>query len=319
MLMKQKVAVIGALNAIGRGILDCLAARGFLPEDIFALDSSQNTGVQIPYQDYHIRVENLETFDFSQTKVVFLCTLSILEEYPERILGYGQYLIDCVGILGEGICLIPALQSRGIKRYRVIENPTSMTVVLAQVLKPVQKEFGIRSVLVTALLSAGEFGQDSVQALVNQTRSLYTREPLVDGPFKKTQAFNLVPEIYPTLSRRTGEQLKGMLHLPIQIATCLTPIFQGQCYFLTITTKEKCTCADLEQVFEGHPVCRIITGMDPYLTLSTQDTACNDEICLTLFRQIPHLPNTCGFWIVCDNIRLGSALNAVRIAEHILS
>ena len=317
--MKRKLAIIGALSAIGRAILDCLAAHGFSSSEIYAVDSCQNVGTLLPFRERLIQTVAMETFDYTSVDLFFLCTPTILAEYRERMLNHGQYLIDCIGIMEEGPCVIPTLNIRALKGKRLISNPTGMTVTLAQILNPIHKAFHIQWACATALLPAGEFGPEAVQALVDQTRSLYTREDYSDGPFQKIQAFNLIPEIHPGLQYRTTKQLKNILHIPVHIATCLAPIFQGECYSLSLTTRHKCLLSEIEALFQYDNSCRIVQNITPYTTISTLDTACSDSIFLSHLDIIPYQTNTFHLWIVCDSLRTGAAQNAVYIAEYILS
>lgn len=317
--MKKKIAVIGAFTTIGQAVLDNLAEQNFAPKDIYVLDSDIKTVIKVPYGDTMIPIYPIETFPFEKVSVVFLCAPALLQELKEDILRYGAYLIDCAGILENGICIVPSFNLKKLKTSREIINPTALTVSLAQVLEPLHKKFKIQNVDATALLSADEFGKPAVTSLVNQTRSLYTREPPEDGPFKKIQAFNLIPEVFPPLNRRTVMQLKSLLHFPITIHSCLTPIFQGECYSLTVSLFQKCTLAQFKKAFYKNEVCRIIDDLNPYLTMTTQDTAHSDFIYLTHIKTIAHLPNTFHLWVVCDSVRTGSAANAVQIAKHLLS
>lgn len=318
--MKQKVAVIGALTALGRAVLDGLSEQGFATGDIYALDNRHNDGIQIPFQSSFLEVEKLDIFDFSQVQLAFLCTPSILSEYIDKVIGSGAYLIDCVGLYAEDhTCIIPSLNLENCRHHRVILNPTSLTVTLAQVLSPIQKIFPVRSASATVLLSAGEFGGPAVQALVDQARSLYTREQPVQGPFRKMQAFNLIPEVYPLLVRQTTRQIKSLLYFPTTIATCLTPIFQGECYSLTLTTRGKCSVEQLEGVFLKSDVCRIVVGGQSDSNITPQDIAYTDYIYLTHLSVVPYQANTYHLWVICDSLRHGAVANAVRIAEHLLS
>ena len=83
--MKRKLAIIGALSAIGRAILDCLAAHGFSSSEIYAVDSCQNVGTVLPFRERLIQTVAMETFDYTSVDLFFLCTPTILAEYRERM------------------------------------------------------------------------------------------------------------------------------------------------------------------------------------------------------------------------------------------
>lgn len=318
---KQSVAVIGALTHIGQAVLACLSDRDFPAARVYALDAHQNAGTMIPYCDGFLTVEALDDFNFADVELVFLCVSSILAEYKEEAAHHGCWIIDCAGLLTHAPVIIPSLNIRQAEQApnRQIANPTGMTVTLAQILSPIHRSFHIDYATVTALLSASEFGLESAQALIDQTRCLYTRQEPPLGPFRKIQAFNLIPEADPCLPRRSMKQMEQLLSFPTFIAGCLTPILLGECYAVTLTTRRPCSPKRLRRLFDKHPCCHVLAGEMDYITITTQDVETEDRIFIEHPTTDAASPHVLHFWVVSDSIRTGAALNAVKIAEHLLS
>ncbi len=320
-MSNPSVAVIGSLTHIGQAVLACLSERGFPTSHVYALDAHHNAGTLIPYCNTFLTVEALDDFDFSTTDLVFLCVASILSEYKEEATRHGCWLIDCTGLLSQAPVIIPNLNIRQADKApnRQIANPTSTTVTLAQILSPIHRSFHIENASVTALLSASEFGIDSAQALIDQTRCLYTRQEPPIGPFRKIQAFNLIPEADPRLTRRSMQQLSALLSFPIFVTGCLTPILLGECYAVTLTTKRPCSPKRLRHLFNKQPCCHVLEKTMDYITITTQDVETEDRIFIEHPTSDITTPHILHFWVVSDSIRTGAALNAVKIAEHLLS
>mgnify|MGYP004650291407 FL=1 len=320
-MTEKKVAVIGALSTIGRAVLDSFAVRGFNADDIVALDVCPATEAQVPYGAGTLPLQGLDYLEHGMVQVTCLCLHSLLSEYSDRILRHSCHVIDCTGVLNDGMCVVADLNMDDYLKHptHLISNPTSLTVTLSQVLAPLQDTFGIRSAEATALLSAGEFGGPTVDALANQTRSFYTHEPIGEGPFGKVQAFNLVPEMCPSLSHQTTEQIRSILGLSLMVSACLTPIFQGECYLLTVQTERKCTPAKLRKALPEQSMCRVPEKMAPALTITTLDAIAGGYIYLTHFAPVPGHEHTFRCWVLCDSFRTGSALNAVLVSENLLS
>ena len=316
--MKRKIAVIGSLTIMGRALLDSLSDRGWPLDSVYAIDSRSNLGVKIPYGFDFITIQDLDSFDFSKVSLIFLCTPALLSVYKDRAINSGAFIIDCVGILEGTSCVIPPFRRLSFKN-RLFLNPTTLTIPLVHVLKPIHARFKIVRATVTALLSASVFGNPAIQLLMDQTRCLYTREEPYQGLFPKIQAFNLIPEISPILTRQTTDQVKSFLHFPIQIATCLTPVFQGDAFSLSFTTHKECGLDDLKNLFQKNRYCRWISSISPDLTLSTQEAVCGDSIYLTHALAVASCPRTYHFWAICDSVRRGAIQNAIQIAENLLS
>jgi aspartate-semialdehyde dehydrogenase len=223
-MKKKQVVILGVFSPIGQALISCLAEQGFESEQVQLLDAEANTDMIMPYGNDMLVVQDLTTFDFKYCAIVFLCTPAILSTHLDVILEKIPYLIDCTGIIGTEPCIIPSLNLKALKKQEtnIITNPTSLSITLAQVLSPIHQKFSVQYAQDTAMISVSEFGTDATNALIEQTRSLYTREAPTKGPFQKIQAFNLIPEPYPMLSRQTTAQLKILLHflcflLPFQI------------------------------------------------------------------------------------------------------
>ena len=63
--MGYRVAVVGATGAVGREILKTLAEREFPVDEIVALASPRSAGREVSFGDQVLKVQNLETFDFT--------------------------------------------------------------------------------------------------------------------------------------------------------------------------------------------------------------------------------------------------------------
>jgi len=314
--MKGKVAVIGALTNFGRSLLDYLADNGWPITDVFALDRIEPKSVQIPYHHDFLDVLSMDTFDFHRVRICFLCLSAFLSDDREAILKSGAYLIDCVGILENASCIIASLNIKKSRKSRLILNPTALTIALTKILSPIHNYMPITDAQATVLLSAGLFGLSAVQDLVNQSRCLYTREEPEIHLFSKIQAFNLIPEISPALNRKTADQIKSLLHFPIVVSSCLTPVFQGECYSLTFTTKSKTSLKEIRKVLEQS--CQFDDSFAPDLGLSTQDILFANSLYVSRLSTVPFRPNTFHLWILCDSLRTGSIPNAVQIAQYLL-
>lgn len=312
------MALIGALTYMGRAILDCLADRGFSSDCVSVFDFQKNIDMQIPFGCDLIRVQPWDNIEV--TDVIFLCEPSLLADYKNELLNQSEYLIDCTGLMSEAVPVIAHLNMKDIlnKGMHAVANPTCLTILLAEVLTGIQKKMHIQSLDITGLLSASEFGTDAVECLMNQSRSLYTRENLTEGHFPKTQAFNLIPEVAPILAYKTVNQVKTLLKCPVTVSTCLTPIFQGQACSVTLILDDKCSLSQLEGLFKNNHI-KLVTELNPYITVTTQDVVYQNTVYVTHLRRIPYLNSAFHFWAVCDGLYSASALNAVQIAEYLLS
>ena len=261
-------------------------------------------------------VLSLDSFNFHQVHLCFLCQSALLSADRESILQSGAYLIDCVGILDGAPCLIASLNPKSRPKEHLITNPTAATIALAHVLAPIHKAFQIINAEATLLLSANLFGAPAIQDLLIQSRCLFTRTEPEGHFFPKIQAFNLIPDISPALNRKTADQIKSLLGFPISVSSCLTPVFQGEAYSLTFTTDKKASLSRIREICANS--CCVDNAFAPDLGLTTQDILLGDSICVSRLSAVPFRPSTYHLWLLCDSLRMGAIPNAVQVAEYLL-
>ena len=317
--MKGRVAVIGAVSTRGQMILKALADYHLPPKTIMALDYGKYVGNQIPYGVGTIPVQDMMTVDFQRSRVVLLCLSGVLRAYVDDIVRAGSIVIDCVGVVGEALCLLADKDRPIIPRGRIIVNPTDMTIALARVLRPIHQSFLVQSVEVTALLSAGIFGESAKQALSIQSREPSRRQSQIGGPFHLWQAYNLIPEMDPYPARQTIEQMKELFHFPLRVYTCLTPVFRGEAYSLNITTRKAWGPNQLKQVLDRSEGCRLYSDSLSDLPPTTADCVGSDTVLISQPQVVPFQEKTCHLWAICDSEACGSAIHAARLTRYLLS
>ena len=317
--MKGRVAVIGAVGTRGQMILKALADYHLPPESIVTLDYGKYVGNQIPYGVATVSVQDMMSADFQGIRVVLLCLSGVLRAYVDDIIRAGAIVIDCIGIVAEAPCVLADTDRPIIPRGRMMVNPTDMTIALARVLKPIQQSFAVRSVEVTALLSAGIFGESAKRALQIQSHKPSRVQAEIGGPFRLWQAYNLIPEIDPYLARQTIGQMKELFHFFVSVCTCLTPVFRGEAYSLNITTRKAWTPNQLEQVLNRSEGCRLYPDSLSDFPPTTADCMGCDTVLITRPQIIPFRDKTCHLWAVCDAGACGSAVHAARLTRYLLS
>ena len=317
--MKYLIAVVGAATGQGQRILQALADQGVPSERVMALDYGKYENMQVPYGRRNIRIRNMMTADLGRIRVVLLCLSSVLTAYVEDIIRAGAVVIDCTGIVAKGPCALITRNQVFIPSRNPILNPTDLTVALARVLGPIHQAFPVRSAEITALLSAGIFGEAARQALQIQSQYIRKTDGEIGGPFRLKQAFNLIVEADPYLARQTTEQIKGLFGFSAVVYTCLTPVFFGEAYAVTVTTREMCSADQMRQVLAGAEGCRLLSDEPAEFPPTGEDCADSDLVLLSRLRAVPFRDRTWHLWALCNSKRCGSADQAARLALYLLS
>jgi aspartate-semialdehyde dehydrogenase len=208
------------------------------------------------------------------------------------------------------------------------------------VFKALDDAFGLERVIVSTYQSVSGAGKEGMDELIDTTRSVFkmmgeaeadSRSEAVPTEFKvfaRPIAFNLVAQIdqfieggledgYTKEETKVIHESRKILHKPDLKVTCTAirvPVMVGHSESATLEFKKPVSPEAAMFVLEQTPDVVVarkpqdfptpveVTGQDPvYVGRIRRDTS-NPEYGLNL-------------WIVADNLRIGAALNAVRLAE----
>jgi aspartate-semialdehyde dehydrogenase len=218
----------------------------------------------------------------------------------------------------------------------IVANPNCTTMVAMPVLKPLDLEAGLQSMVVTTYQSVSGGGlagtaelDEQVRKVADQAAALAHDGRAVDFPppslFPKTIAFNVIPQAGSFVddgSSETDEEQKlrnesrKILDLPdlLVSVTCVrVPVFAGHSMAINATFERPLGPERARQVLgsaEGVELADVPTPLD---------VTGGDVTQVGRFRVDPTVPDGRGLalFLSGDNLRKGAALNAVQIAEAI--
>ena len=91
----NKLAVVGATGNVGREMLNILSERDFPCEEVIALASERSEGDAVPFGNKELIVQNLSSYDFSETSIaLFSAGGQISEVYGPIAAEQGCIVID---------------------------------------------------------------------------------------------------------------------------------------------------------------------------------------------------------------------------------
>ena len=87
---KFDVAIVGATGVVGEALLEILAERDFPVGNVHALASARSAGKRVSFGKQSLKVEDLDTFDFSKVQIgLFSAGASISEVYAPKAAAAG--------------------------------------------------------------------------------------------------------------------------------------------------------------------------------------------------------------------------------------
>ena len=196
------VAILGATGAVGEALVEILEERQFPVSGLHLLASERSAGKRIQFKGKHLKVENVEEFDFARADIgLFSAGGSVSARYAPRAAEAGCVVIDNTSEFRyeEDIPLIvPEVNAHRLGDYKnrnIIANPNCSTIQMMLALKPIHDEAEIQRVNVATYQAVSGAGAGGVRELAAQTANLLNTKPIESKVMPVQIAFNAIPHI----------------------------------------------------------------------------------------------------------------------------
>jgi aspartate-semialdehyde dehydrogenase len=331
----MKVAIVGTSGAVGQELLRVLDERNFPVDELFLFGSSRSAGTAYTFKGHSITVKELQhNDDFKGIDLAFVSAGGGTSlEFAETITKHGTIMIDnssAFRMCDDVPLVVPEVNPEdALKRPRgIIANPNCTTIQLVVALQAIENISHIKRVHVATYQAASGAGASAMAELVHQYEQIAKKEEPTVSKFAYQLAYNLIPHVDVfTENGYTKEELKmynetrKIMHSDIEVsATCVrVPILRAHSESVWVETESPVSVEEARQAFsEGngvvlvdnpsqkeYPMPLFIAGKDPvYVGRIRKDLTCENGL---------------SFWSVSDQILKGAALNAVQIAEYLLT
>jgi len=334
--MGYRVAVVGGTGNVGREMLQTLAAREFPVDDVVVLASPRSVGMEVSFgEDRILKVERLDQHNFKGIDIVLSSPgAKVSAEFAPRATAAGAIVIDNTSFFRmdpDVPLVVPEVNAEAIAGYRrkgIIANPNCSTIQMVVALKPLHDIAQIRRVVVATYQSVSGAGKDAMDELFNQTRGIYMNQPVEKSRFPKQIAFNCIPHIDVFMEDgQTKEEWKMMVETKkildprIKVsATCVrVPVFISHSEAINIEFERPITVAEAREALQSAPGVSVVDHRANEGYVTPVEVAGEDNVYVSRIREDPTLENGLSLWVVGDNLRKGAALNAVQIAERLVS
>lgn len=323
------IAVIGATGTVGETLVQLLEERGFPVSTLHLLAGNASAGQAMAFRGKNLRVRELTDFDFAQVQLAFFAAgEEVARQYGARAHAAGCSVIDLSGGLEQALPVVPEANAEalaGASAPYLLASPAPAATALAAVLAPLRSVLGLRRITLTAALAVSSLGRAGVSELARQTTELLNMRPLEPQLFDRQIAFNLLARIgeeeggHAHLERRIAAELKQVLAvdgLKVAVTCCVAPVFFGDSLVVSVQTDEPVDLVAVAQRLERQPGIELVESGD-YPTV-VGDAVGQDELYVGRLRAGLDDPAELNLWIASDNVRKGSALNAVQIGELLI-
>ncbi|WP_434658576.1 aspartate-semialdehyde dehydrogenase [Sulfurimonas sp. NW9] len=334
-MKKYNVAVVGANGAVGEEILRVLEEIDFPLKKLVPLASARSVGKQVEFNKESFDIIELTHDVFEKEEVdiaLFSAGGSVSAEFAPSAVAAGAVVIDNTSHfrMDPNVPLVvPEVNPQDIAQWKetgIIANPNCSTIQMVQALKPLDEAYDLVRVDVDTYQATSGAGKSAMEELVSQMQAFFAfkLDEAEHKAFNHQIALNVIPQIDVfTDNGYTKEEMKmvnettKIMHKEIALsATCVrVPTLRGHAESITMTFDSKINANEARKILKKAP--NIVVLDNPDEALYPMPAACIDknETFVGRIRNDLFSNNMLHMFVVADNLRVGAATNAVRIAQ----
>jgi len=340
----MRIGVVGATGQVGSVMRRLLDERAFPVDEIRYFASSRSAGTTLPWKGREVVVEDAETADPSGLDIaLFSVGAAASKALAPKFAAAGAIVIDNSSAwrMDPDVPLIVSEVNGALARTApkgIVANPNCTTMAAMPVLKPLHDAFSLRRLVISTYQAVSGTGPSGVDALDKQARQVVDRAhelvhagDAVEFPdsdcYVGPIAFNVLPLAGSLLDDGSGEtneerklrdetrKILDIPGLPVSGTCVRVPVFTGHSLSINAEFERPVPVAEATEVLRAAPGV-VVTDVPTPL-----DAAGRDPSYVGRLRRDPGVDGDRGLvlFVSNDNLRKGAALNAVQIAELLVS
>ena len=336
------VAIVGATGLVGRLLLDVLAERRFPIGELRLFASACSVSHWVEWEGRELVIEDVATAELAGVDIaLFAAGAAASRLHAPRFVAAGATVIDNSSAwrMDPDVALVvPEVNGEALDGARsgIISNPNCTTLLAMGILKALHDEAGLTRLVISTYQAVSGGGLEALDELDEQLAAAagMGRVLTFDGGaldlgshecFVAPIAHNVIPFAGVLSSDGTGEtveeaklrdETRKILGLPdlAVSGTCVrVPVYTGHSLSINAEFARAISPARAEALAAAVPGVAVADVPTPLAV------AGGDITLVGRIRADAGVPHGLALFISGDNLRKGSALNAVQIAEALLA
>jgi aspartate-semialdehyde dehydrogenase len=198
--VSYRVGVLGATGAVGSTILQVLAEREFPVSELVPLASNRSAGRRVKFGSEQVVVIEVSDESIQGLDIVLSSAGgSVSAEWAPKIVEAGAVVVDNTSFwrMHPDVPLVVSeVNPDAVDDHSgLIANPNCTTMQMMVALAPIQREIGIKRLVVSTYQSVSGTGQKAIDELYAQTRAVLDGETPEAHVYPHPIAFNVVPQV----------------------------------------------------------------------------------------------------------------------------
>ena len=333
-MRKPNIAILGATGVVGREITKIVDELNIEFNEIKFLSSARSAGTKLEFKGKSYTVEEAKPESFDGVNIVLASAgASTSKIFAPEIVKRGGVSVDNSSALrmDEDVPLVIAyVNDEDLRKHKgIIANPNCSTSQLMLILKPLIDKNPMKRLIVSTYQAVSGAGLAAINELTANTKARLEGRDFENKCFKKPIAFNVIPQIdvfcengYTKEEMKVVNETKKILHLPddlpISCTAARVPVYNGHSEAVDIEFENEITPDAVREILKNSFGVKVIDNPANFEYPTTKDASGVDPVFVGRIRKNLAFKNGISLWCVADNLRIGAALNTVRICKKII-
>ena len=340
--MKPTLAVVGATGAVGTVMLDILSKRENAWGEIRLIASARSAGKKLSCRGEELTVVALTPEAFDGVDVaMFDVPDEVSAEWGPIAAARGAVVVDNSGAFrmdSEVPLVVPEVNPEQTKNRPkgIISNPNCTTLSMIVAIGALNKQYGVKELVVASYQAASGAGQSGIDILHSQISEVAgkdlgsvssdVRGSVKDnGPFPAPLALNVIPWAGSLKEAGyTSEELKvrnesrkilGMKDLKVSTTCVRVPVITTHSLAVHAIFEKTVTREGAQKILASAPGVKLVDEPEKQIFPTPIDVVGTDPTWVGRVRASLDDPYALDLFLCGDNLRKGAALNTAQIAE----
>lgn len=328
------IAVIGATGAVGQVFLRILEERNFPATSIRLCASERSFGKKLKVRGEMLTVEEATPQLLSEVDFVFISASgTISRQMAPLAVQQGATVIDKSSAfrMDPNVPLVvPEINPEDLDSHHgIIASPNCTTTPLVMALKPLHKSNPAIRIVAASYQSVTGTGVAAGDELLSQSREVLDGLKASHEVYPHQIAFNVLPHVeeflengYTTEEMKMQNETRKILHAPdLKVSTtCVrVPVMISHSEAVNIEFTDPISPGEVREILSDAPGVRVVDDPQSNVYPMPVQAEGEDDVFVGRIRKDIALDNGIAMWLSCDNLRKGAALNAIQIAEEMLT
>lgn len=329
-----RVAIMGATGAVGTELLELLEERNFPVQELTLLASPSSAGKELLFKGQPVTVQAISDVNFADIDLVLASAGgAVSKEWAPKAAAAGAVVVDnssAFRMAPSVPLVVPEVNPEAaLSHGGIIANPNCTTTLMSVALWPLHQYQPIKRIVVATYQSASGAGARAMEEVKQQAQAILQGEEPSTRAFPYPLAFNLFPHNSPLNQQGYCQEEMKMVNETRKIfgvsglrisATCVrVPVLRAHSEAINIEFATPFAVDKALALLTAAPGVKVVEDWHANYFPMPMEASGQDDVLVGRIRR--DLSHDCGLelWLSGDQIRKGAALNAVQIAELLVS